>query len=78
MIRLNITKGNTRITKSFFSKDDFRKWLRKNVVVHLHYFIDQMTNDIWDLKVCEPYTLYGYTFSIQSKRRSGNILMNGN
>jgi hypothetical protein len=77
MIRLNITKSNTRITKSFYNKDDFKKWLRQNVVVALHYFIDQMTNEIWDLKVAEPYNLYGYTFSIQSKTRAGNVLMNG-
>ena len=78
MIRVNIRKDNKIITKSFFNKDDLKKWLRQNVVVHLHYFIDQMTNEIWSLNMGKSLSYYDYTFSIQSKRRSGNILMNGN
>ena len=74
MRRINITNGNTRITKSFYDKDEFRKFIVNDLGL---LDFDSVAIAVWDLKVAEPYTQDGYTFSIQSKMRSGNILMNG-
>ena len=75
MRRINIKKDDKLITKSFYDKEDFRKWLRQTCVVHLHYFIDQMCNEIWNLNVGKSITYYGFRFSIQSKARVGNQLV---
>ena len=79
MIRLNITKDNTRVTKSFYDQDDFVNYLKnhKDIKTFYIYGLYNIANDIWNLKVSEPYICHGYTFSIQSKTRAGNVLMNG-
>jgi hypothetical protein len=74
MIRINISKNNIRHTVSMQSIDQFVSHLRDNYSFH---GVLLLAKTVWDLKVAEPYTQDGYTFSIQSKRRSGNILMNG-
>jgi len=74
MIRINITKNNIRHTVSMRSIDQFVSHLRDNYSFH---GVLLLAKTVWDLKVAEPYTQDGYTFSIQSKMRSGNILMNG-
>jgi len=74
MIRINITKNNIRHTVSMQSIDQFVAHLRDNYSFH---GVLLLAKTVWDLKVAEPYTQDGYTFSIQSKMRSGNILMNG-
>ena len=80
MIRINITRrtpnlDTIRHTVSMHSIDEFVKYLKDNYSFHANKFIAEK---VWGLKVAEPYTYNGYTFSIQSKRRSGNIIMNGN
>jgi hypothetical protein len=80
MIRINITKrtlnlDTIRHTVSMQSMDQFVNYLKDNYSFHSVKFL---AKTVWNLKVAEPYTQDGYTFSIQSKRRSGNILMNGN
>ena len=77
MRRINIRNSNKIITKSFYSKDDFKSWLRKHIKVCLHYFLDQVADEVWDLNMGKSISYYETTFSIQSKRRSGNVLMNG-
>jgi len=75
MIRINITMKNIRHTVSMHSIDQFVNYLRDNYSFH---GVKLLAKTVWNLKVAEPYTQDGYTFSIQSKRRSGNIIMNGN
>jgi len=75
MIRINITIKNIRHTVSMHSIDQFVNYLRNNYSFH---GVKLLAKTVWNLKVAEPYTQDGYTFSIQSKRRSGNIIMNGN
>lgn len=75
MIRINITMKNIRHTVSMHSIDQFVKYLKDNYSFH---GVKLLAKTVWNLKVAEPYTQDGYTFSIQSKRRSGNIIMNGN
>lgn len=74
MIRINITKNQIRHTVSMQTFDQFVKYLRNNYSFH---GVLLLAKTVWNLKVAEPYSQDGYTFSIQSKRRSGNILMNG-
>ena len=74
MIRINITKNQIRHTVSMQTFDQFVKYLKNNYSFH---GVLLLAKTVWDLKVAEPYSQDGYTFSIQSKRRSGNILMNG-
>ena len=66
---------NIRHTVSMHSIDQFVKYLKDNYSFH---GVKLLAKTVWNLKVAEPYTQDGYTFSIQSKRRSGNIIMNGN
>ena len=66
---------NIRHTVSMHSIDQFVNYLRDNYSFH---GVKLLAKTVWNLKVAEPYTQDGYTFSIQSKRRSGNIIMNGN
>ena len=75
MIRINITKKNIRHTVSMQTFDQFVKYLRDNYSFH---GVLLLAKTVWNLKVAEPYIQDEYTFSIQSKRRSGNIIMNGN
>ncbi len=75
MIRINITMKNIRHTVSMHNIDQFVKYLKDNYSFH---GVKLLAKTVWNLKVAEPYTQDGYTFSIQSKRRSGNIIMNGN
>ena len=74
MLRINITKNKIRHTVSMQTFDQFVKYLRDNYSFH---GVLLLAKTVWNLKVAEPYNQDGYTFSIQSKRRSGNILMNG-
>jgi len=74
MRRINITNGNTRITKSFYDKDEFRKFIVNDLGL---LDFDSVAIAVWDLKVAEVYTYCNHKFSIQSKTRAGNVLMNG-
>jgi hypothetical protein len=74
MIRINITKNNTRKTKSFLDKEEFIKYLKSDLSFH---GVLKIANDVWNLNVAQKINFFGHTFSIQSKQRSGNILMNG-
>lgn len=74
MIRINITKNNIRHTVSMQSIDQFVSHLRDNYSFH---GVLLLAKTVWNLKVAELYSQDGYTFTIQSKMRSGHILMNG-
>ena len=74
MRRINISKDNKIITRSFFDQDEFKKFIVNDLGL-LDYNV--VAIKVWDLKVAESYTYCGHKFSIQSKRRSGNVLMNG-
>lgn len=73
MRRINITKDNKRITKSFLNKDDFIKYLRSDLTFH---GVLKIAKDVWDLNVAEKINYFGHTFSIQSKRRTGSKIIN--
>ena len=77
MRRINISKGDTRVTSSFYNKDEFVSFLsnHKDSKTFYIYGLYNIANDVWNLKVAEPYSLNGYTFSIQSKARVGNQLV---
>jgi len=72
MRRINISKGDTRITKSFYDQDEFRQFVVNDLGL-LDFNV--VTIIVWDLKVAESYTYCGYKFSIQSKARVGNQLV---
>jgi hypothetical protein len=74
MIRINITTNNTRKTKSFLNVKELAHYIFYNC--H-SIFADDVAKEIWDLNVGKSLIENGFRFSIQSKQRSGNILMNG-
>lgn len=74
MIRINITTDNTRKTKSFLNVKELAHYIFYNC--H-SIFADDVAKEIWDLNVGKSLIENGFEFSIQSKQRSGNILMNG-
>jgi hypothetical protein len=78
MRRINISKNNKIITKSFNAQNDFVEYLKnhKDSKIFYVYGLRNISNDVWNLKVAEPYNLNGYTFSIQSKRRTGDKIVN--
>ena len=74
MRRLNIVKDKKIQTLSFLTKKDFVKYLRSNLDFH---GVFKIADDVWNLNVGKGITYFGYTFSINSKRRVGNQLTDG-
>ncbi len=75
MIRINITTDNIRKTKSFLDVEELDSYLINDCGFMWDSF--GVANKIWHLNVGSKLDCDGFRFSIQSKQRSGNILMNG-
>tara|TARA_A100001201_G_scaffold142761_1_gene141893 strand:+ start:1549 stop:1794 length:246 start_codon:yes stop_codon:yes gene_type:complete len=73
MRRINITRNNNRKTKSFLNIKELAHYIFYNC--H-SIFADDVAKDIWDLNVGTSLIENGYEFSIQSKRRTGNKMIN--
>ena len=81
MRRLNIRKDCKLVTISCADKTDLLFELKNNsffigVNLDLSNF-SEFANNLWNLNVAKSINCWGYTFSINSKRRAGNQLTNG-
>jgi len=73
MRRINIKSKNKISTKSF----DVIEQLAHYLFYNCHCFnTDDLAKKIWDLNVGTSLIDNGYRFSIQSKRRTGNKMIN--
>lgn len=80
MRRINIKKDNKLVTITCSDYLDLFQELKCNSIFkdvnldlsNLSTFLDK----IWDLNVGSKLECWGYTFSIQSKRRTGNKMIN--
>ena len=79
MRRLNIVKDGKIETKSFLEKSDFISFIKNHNAIYFYDFkeILDVANNIWNLNVGKSLKIWGYTFSINSKRRVGNQLTDG-
>ena len=79
MRRLNIVKDGKIETKSFLEKSDFISFIKNHNSIYFYDFkeILDVANNIWNLNVGKSLKIWGYTFSINSKRRVGNQLTDG-
>ena len=79
MRRLNIVKDGNIETKSFLEKSDFISFIKNHNAIYFYDFkeILDVANNIWNLNVGKSLKIWGYTFSINSKRRVGNQLTDG-
>jgi len=79
MIRINISKDNVRQTKSFMTIEELANFLKNKFSYYL--VIDKVwlknAKIIFNSKVADGMEISGWKFIVQSKLRSGNILMNG-
>jgi len=80
MRRINIRKDNKLVTISCVDKTDLLFELQSNsffigVNLDLSNF-SEFANNLWNLNVAKSIKCWGYTFSINSKRRVGNQLSN--
>jgi len=78
MRRINITRRTANLdtirhTVSFKSKNKFISYLRDNYSFH---GVLLLADKVWDLNVGAKYQQDNYTFSIQSKRRTGDKIVN--
>ena len=78
MRRLNIVKDGKIETKSFLEKSDFISFIKNHNAIYFYDFkeILDVADNIWNLNVGKSFKIWGYTFSINSKRRVGNQLSN--
>jgi len=75
MRRINITTNdNKRITKSFADKKEFIEYLESE----FYYYVlaIEIANKVWNSNVAEKINYFWHTFSIQSKRRTGDKIIN--
>ena len=79
MRRLNIVKDGKIETKSFLEKSDFISFIKNHNAIYFYDFkeILDVADNIWNLNVGKSLKIWGYTFSINSKRRVGNQLTDG-
>ena len=79
MRRLNIRINGKIETKSFIEKSDLISFIKNHNSIYFYDFkeILDVTDNIWNLNVGKSIKCWGYTFSINSKRRAGNQLTNG-
>ena len=79
MRRLNIVKNGKIETKSFLEKSDFISFIKNHNAIYFYDFkeILDVADNIWNLNVGKSLKIWGYTFSINSKRRVGNQLTDG-
>jgi len=80
MRRINIRKNGKIITITCKEKRDLFVELQANkffngLILDLSN-ISEFTNKLWNLNVGKSIKCWGYTFSINSKRRVGNQLSN--
>jgi hypothetical protein len=81
MRRINIRQKDKLVTISCMDKTDLFRELQSNkffvgVNLDLSNF-SKFANELWDLNVGKSIICWGYTFSINSKRRVANQMYDG-
>ena len=77
MRRINIKTQDKLITRSYDDKSDFFLDLKFILDFPLHeIYRFKLAHIIWNLNVGTAYSCFGYRFSINSKKRAGNKMIN--
>ena len=73
MRRINIKIQDQLMTRSFEDKDQFELFVANDLGSRDY---NGVANTVWDLNVGGSYTYFNHRFSINSKRRAGNKMIN--